>query len=387
MRRIYFDHSATTPVHPAVAEEMGRFLSGDNFGNPSSAHYYGFLARRALAEAREKVARAIGAAPAEIVFTSGGTESANLAVHGAARANSRRGNHVLTSAVEHHAVLDSVQALKREGFAVAMLPVDRFGLVDAAAAAAVLTEKTILISIMQANNEVGTLMPVAEIGKLARERGILFHVDAVQALGKIPVQVDDLGVDLLSLSAHKIYGPKGVGALYIRKGTPWKQSLCHGGSQEKSRRAGTENVPGIIGFARAVELAMAGLVEESRRLSLLRDKLIGAVLNADLGATLTGHPRERLPNHASFCFKGIESRLLLRELDRRGIAASSGSACTAGSQEPSHVLVAMGIPPIEAYGALRLTMGRSNTEEDIDFFLSVLRPVVERLRSLPFQDV
>ncbi len=385
MRRVYFDHSATTPVHPEVAEEMYRYLTGNNFGNPSSVHHYGLLARKAVTAAREKVALAIGASPEEIVFTSGGTESDNIAIHGAAFTNKKRGNHIITSAVEHHAVLDAVKNLTKYGFEITFLPVDQYGMVRVEDVEKAITDKTILITIMHANNEVGTIMPIAEIGRIAKQRGIVFHVDAVQSFGKIPVRVDELGVDLLSISGHKIYGPKGIGALYIRKGTPWRQTLIFGGGQERRRRAGTENVPGIVGLGKAAELAVANMEEENKRLIALRDKLIEGVLNRCEHVKLTGHPVKRLPNHASFCFEYIEGESILLSLDMKGIAASSGSACTSGSLEPSYVLLAMGIPRELAHGSLRLTLGKDNTEEDVDYFLEVLVPIVERMRAIsPF---
>ncbi|MEW6276684.1 MAG: cysteine desulfurase NifS [Bacillota bacterium] len=382
MRRVYFDHSATTPVHPQVAEEMYRFLTDNNFGNPTSLHYFGRIARQAVEEAREKVAAAIGAEPREIVFTSGGTESDNMAIHGIAYTNRDRGNHIITSAVEHHAVLNTVKALGKQGFTVTVLPVDQYGMVSVDEVANAITDKTILITIMHANNEVGTIMPVAEIGRLAKEKGIIFHTDAVQSFGKISVNVDELGVDLLSISGHKIYGPKGIGALYIRKGTRWRQTLFHGGAQERLRRAGTENVPGIIGLGKAAELAMADMAEENKKLSALRDKLIREVRSRFGHVRLTGHPTMRLPNHASFCFEFIEGESMLLSLDMKGVAASSGSACTSGSLEPSHVLLAIGIPPEVAHGSIRLTLGKDNTEEDVDYFLEVMEPIVERLRSM-----
>lgn len=387
MRRVYFDHSGTTPVHPAVAEEMYRYLTGENFGNPSSVHYYGLQIKKRVAEARDKLARALGAGSGEIVFTSGGTESDNMAIHGAAYTNRDRGNHVITSAVEHHAVLNTVKALGKQGFEITVLPVDRYGMVSVDEVAAAITDKTTVISIMHANNEVGTIMPVAEIGKLARERKILFHVDAVQSFGKIPVLVEEIGADLLSISGHKIYGPKGVGALYIRKGTRWRQSLFHGGAQERLRRAGTENIPGIMGLAKAVELVTANMEQESARLKSLRDKLIKELTSRFEQVSLSGHPTRRLPNHASFLLKYVEGESMLLSLDLKGIAASTGSACTSGSLEPSHVLLAMGIPPEEAHGSLRLTLGKDNTEEDVDYFLDVMGPVVEKLRDMsPLKD-
>jgi cysteine desulfurase len=386
VRSIYFDHSGTTPVHPAVAEEMYKYLIGDNFGNPSSVHHFGLQICKKVTEARDKVAQALGANPREIVFTSGGTESDNLAIHGAAHTNKKWGNHIITSAVEHHAVLNTVKALGKEGFDVTILPVDKYGMVSVDDVAAAITDKTILITIMHANNEVGTIMPIAEIGKLARERKIIFHVDAVQSFGKIPVNVDELGVNLLSLSGHKIYGPKGTGVLYIRKGTRWRQTLLHGGSQEHLCRAGTENIPGIMGFAKAVEMVMENREAESARLMVLRDKIISGITAIE-DVTLTGHPTQRLPNHASFLFKYIEGESMLLGLDMKGIAASTGSACTSGSLEPSHVLLAMGIKHEDAHGSLRITLGKDNTEDDVDYFLEVIKPIVEKLRAMsPLKD-
>ncbi len=381
MRRVYMDHSATTPVRPEVVEEMLNCLT-EKFGNPSSLHYFGRQGRSALDEAREKVANAIGAKPEEIVFTSGGTEADNMAIHGVAMLNQNRGNHVITSAVEHHAVLNTVKALGKQGFTVTILPVDKFGMVSVEDLANAITDKTILISIMHANNEVGTVQPIKELAALARAKGILFHTDAVQSMGKIPVNVDELGVDLLTISGHKIYGPKGIGALYIRKGTRWRQSLFHGGAQERLRRAGTENVPGIAALGRACELAVQELAEEAVRLTGLRDKLIKEVMDKIPDVRLTGHPTKRLPNHVSFCFEFIEGESMLLSMDMKGIAASSGSACTSGSLEPSHVLLAMGIPHELAHGSIRLTLGRDNTEEDVDYFIENMMPIVERLRAM-----
>lgn len=386
MRSIYFDHSGTTPVHPAVAEEMYRYLTGDNFGNPSSIHQFGLQIRKKVMEAREKVALALGADAGEIVFTSGGTEADNMAIHGAAQANKNKGNHIITSAVEHHAVLNAVKALGKAGFDITILPVDQYGMVSVDDVAAAITDKTILITIMHANNEVGTIMPADEIGRLARERKIIFHVDAVQSFGKILVNVEDLGADLLTLSGHKIYGPKGAGVLYIRKGTRWRQSLFHGGAQERLRRAGTENIPGIMGLAKAVELTMENRETESARLISLRDKIIWGLTSME-DVRLTGHPIRRLPNHASFLFKYIEGESMLLSLDMKGIAASTGSACTTGSLEPSHVLTAMGVSPEDAHGSLRITLGKDNNEGDIDYFLEVIKPIVEKLRDMsPLKD-
>lgn len=381
MRKVYFDHSATTPVHPAVAEEMCKYLT-DNFGNPTSLHSYGRIVRKAVEEAREKVAQAIGADPKEIVFTSGGTESDNMAIHGVAYGNRNKGNHIITSAVEHHAVLNTVKALGKEGFTITILPVDKYGMVSVDDVAAAITDKTILITIMHANNEVGSIMPIREIGRLAKEKGIIFHTDAVQSFGKIPVNVDDLGVDLLTISGHKIYGPKGIGALYVRSRTRWRQTLLHGGAQERLRRAGTENVPGIIALGKAAELAVANLEEESARLTRLRDRLIKEIMEKIDHVQLTGHPTNRLPNHVSITFDFIEGESMLLSLDMKGVAASSGSACTSGSLEPSHVLLSMGIPHEVAHGSIRITMGKDNTDEDIDYFMEVMPPIVKRLRAM-----
>jgi len=380
MKKVYFDHSATTPVHPAVAEEMIRYITG-NFGNPSSIHSFGREVKKAVEEAREKVARGIGAKPEEIVFTSGGTESDNMAIKGAAYANRRKGNHIITSAVEHHAVLDTCKVLQEEGFALTVLPVDSYGMVRLEDVKKAINDKTILISIMHANNEVGTIQPIPEIGRLAREKGILFHSDAVQSMGKIPVNVDDLQVDFLTISGHKLQAPKGIGVLYIRQGAAW-QPVSHGGGQERKHRPGTENVPGIVALGKAVELAVAELREESQRLAGLRDKIIQGVMDKVPHVHINGHPDSRLPNLVNFTFEFVEGESLLFSLDMEGVAASSGSACSSGSVEPSHVLLAMGIPPETARGSLRLTLGRDNTDGDVEYFLDILPPVVNRLRAM-----
>lgn len=380
MRSVYFDHSATTPVDKRVASEMIGYITG-NFGNPSSIHAFGRQARKAVEEAREMVAKGIGANPEEIVFTSCGTEADNIAIEGTARANREQGNHIITCAVEHHAVLDTCRELEKDGFNITILPVDNYGMVSVEDIAGAINEKTILITIMHANNEVGTIQPVSEISLLARERGVIFHTDAVQSVGKIPVKVDELGVDLLSLSGHKIYGPKGIGALYIRNGARWKP-VSHGGGQERGKRAGTENVPGIIALGKAVELITAELEEEAIRLAGLRDKLLQGVMERVPLVFLNGHPVNRVPNNVNFSFRDVEGESLLLSLDREGIAASSGSACAAGAVEPSHVLRAMGVPPALAQSSLRVTLGKDNVEADVDYFLTVLPPIVERLRSM-----
>jgi cysteine desulfurase len=377
---IYLDHAATTPLHPEVLDAMLPYLR-EHHGNPSSIHGAGRRARLGLDEARETVARILGAKPREIVFTAGGTEADNLAVKGAAWAASARGRRVVTSSIEHKAVLHACAVLERFGFQVTYLPVDRYGRVDPADVASAITEHTTLVSVMYANNEVGSIQPIREIGAICRERKVLLHVDAVQAAGFLPLHVDELQADLLSLGAHKIYGPKGVGALYVRQGTALLPQLS-GGSQERQRRAGTENVPGIVGFARALELAQADAAvreAENARLAGLRDALVTGIAPIP-GSRLTGHPDERLPNNASFVFEGIEGGDLVAALDLEGIEASTGSACTTGSAEPSHVLLAMGLEPELAHGSLRLTAGRDTTAAEVEHAIEVVRAVVDRLR-------
>ena len=381
MRRVYLDHSATTPVRPEVLEAMLPFLKDEAFGNPSTIYSYGREAKKALDEAREKVANLVGARPEEIFFTSGGTEADNLALIGTAAANEKKGRHIITSSIEHHAVLHTAQYLLRHGFKVTFLPVTPEGLVRVEDVEKAITDETILISVMHVNNEVGTIQPIKEIGKLARERGITFHTDAVQSVGKIPVNVDELGVDLLSASGHKIYGPKGIGCLYIRKGTKINPIL-YGGAQERKRRPGTENMPGIVGFGRAAELAGQELASEMERLQGLRDKLIDGILSRIEDVQLNGDPRQRVATNANFSFRYVEGESMLLSLDMKGICASSGSACTSGSLDPSHVLLAMGIPHEVAHGSVRMTLGRDNTEEDIDYVLEVMPEIVARLRSM-----
>ena len=379
MRTVYLDHSATTPVRPEVAEVMAKYLT-QYFGNPSSIHSFGRVGKKALEEAREQVARLIGARPEEIVFTSGGTEADNLAIIGTALANRKKGNHVIISSIEHHAVLDSGKYLEKLGFEVSYLPVDRDGLVRMEDVESALKPDTILISVMHVNNEVGTIQPIEEIGKLAKDRGVIFHSDAVQSVGKIPVDVNAFKVDLLSASAHKIYGPKGVGCLYIRKGTKIEPRLF-GGGQERKRRPGTENLPGIVGFGKAAELALLELDQE-QNLVYLRDKLIKGIMERIPHVQLNGHPTKRVPGNVNVSIRYVEGESLLLNLDMKGIAASSGSACTSGSLDPSHVLLAMGLSHEIAHGSLRMTLGRDNTEEDIDYVLEVLPPIVERLRAM-----
>lgn len=375
---VYLDHGATTPLREEALEAMLPFLR-DRHGNPSSLHTPGREIRRAVEEAREKTAQALGADPEEIYFTSGGTEANNIAIRGAARARQKKG-HLITSSIEHHAVLDVCKGLAEDGFAITFLPVDRYGLVSLEAVKGALRPDTFLISIMTANNEIGTIEPVAEIAALAREREILFHTDAVQAVGQIPLDLRELEADLLSLSAHKFNGPKGVGALYLRRGTP-VAPLYDGGGQEGALRPGTENVPGIIGLARALELAVEELPEKTRHLLALRRRLVEGVLAMD-DTVLNGHPTARLPGNVNVSFNYIEGEALLLGLDLEGIAASSGSACTAGSPEPSHVLLAMGLGHQLARGSLRLTLGRGNSDSCLDRLFNVLPPLVERLRKM-----
>lgn len=381
MRRIYLDHAATTPVHPRVAEAMAPYFSKD-FGNPSTLYSYGREAKGALEEARAKVAHLLGAKqPEEIVFTSGGTEADNFALCGIAWANQEKGNHIITTSIEHHAIINVCKFLEKRGFKVTYLPVDKDGLVDPQEVKKAITDKTILISVMHANNEIGTIEPIEEIGEIARENGIYFHTDAVQTLGHLPIDVDRLKVDLLAMSAHKLYGPKGVGALYIRKGTKIVPFL-YGGEQENRRRASTENVPGIVGFGEACSLAEKEMPEEERRLTYLRDKLIAGILNRIKNSRLNGHPTRRLSGNVNVSVEGVEGESMLLHLDLAGICASSGSACTSSILEPSHVLTAIGLSPEIAHSSLRFTLGKDNNEEDINYVLKVLPEIVERLRSM-----
>jgi cysteine desulfurase len=379
MKRIYLDHAATTAVRPEVVQAMLPYFS-ERFGNASTLYSYGQEAGQAMEEARNITARFIGAKSSrEIVFTSGGTESDNFAVCGIAWANQKKGDHIITSAVEHHAVLNTCKFLEKMGFKVTYLPVDGYGSVDPQDMKKAITDKTVLISIMHANNEVGTIEPIAEISEIAKEKGIYFHTDAVQSLGHIPVNVDELQVDLLSASAHKLYGPKGVGMLYIRKGTRIEPFL-HGGDQENRRRASTENIAGIVGFGKACELAGRDMEGEGRRLSFLRDILIKGILEKIEFSRLNGHQTRRLPGNVNVSVKYVEGESMLLKLNAKGICASSGSACTSSILEPSHVLTAMGIPPDVAHSSLRFSLGRENTEKDVDYVLEVLPDIVKGLR-------
>ena len=376
---IYMDHNATTPLDPAVLEAMLPYLK-EHFGNPSSTtHEYGKVAREAVEEAREKVARLIKARREEIIFTSGATESDNLAIKGVAYAYKDKGNHIITSSIEHKAVLNTCHFLEEEGFKVTYLPVDRYGLVDPDDVKKAITKETILISIMQVNSEVGTIEPIEEIGRIAKEKGIIFHTDAVQGVGKIETDVGKLNVDLLSISGHKIYGPKGVGALYIRKGLKLIP-LIHGGGQERSIRSGTENVPGIVGLGKACEIAGEVMEKEAEKLTYLRNKLVEAVLSEIPDSQLNGHPERRVPGNANFSFRGVEGESLILSL--KDFALSSGSACTSASLKASYVLLAMGIPEAIAHCSIRVGLGRGNTEEQIDLLIKELKENVARLRKM-----
>lgn len=377
---IYVDHAATTAVKPEVLREMLPYFT-EKFGNASSVYSIGRDSKKAIEDAREKVSKAIGAKTNEIFFTGGGSESDNWAIKGVAYANLKKGNHIITSAIEHHAVLHACEYLKKDGFNITYLPVDEYGLISIEDLKNAITDKTTLITIMFANNEIGTIEPIIEIGKVAKENGILFHSDAVQAIGNVPVDVEKLGIDLLSLSGHKLYGPKGVGVLYIRKGTKIN-SLIQGGSQERGKRAGTENLPGIVGFGKAIELATQDMDNYSTKVKKLRDRFIKEVTEKIPHIKLNGHPHIRLPGNVNISFEFIEGESLLLMLDMYGICASSGSACTSGSLDPSHVLLAIGLPHEIAHGSLRVTFGEENTDEDVDIIVDKLIKVVERLRAM-----
>lgn len=380
MNKIYLDHAATTPVKPEVLEAMLPYFT-QNFGNPSSVYGLARINKQAIDESRTTIALAIGASPNEIFFTSGGTESDNWAIKGLAEANKAKGNHIITTKIEHHAVLHTCEYLAKNGYEVTYLDVNEHGLIDLEELKAAIKDTTILISVMYANNEIGTIMPVAEIGAIARERKIAFHTDAVQAVGQVRIDVEAQNIDALSLSGHKINGPKGIGVLYIRRGVRIAQ-LMHGGAQERGRRGGTENVAGAVGLAKAIELKYAAFDENIKRVAALRDQLISGILAAIPYSNLNGHPDKRLPNNANISFEFVEGESLLLLLDMNGVAASSGSACTSGSLDPSHVLLSLGIPHEKAHGSIRFTLGEATTEEEINFVIEKLPAIVQRMRDM-----
>ncbi|MBA7613325.1 Cysteine desulfurase IscS [subsurface metagenome] len=381
MRKVYMDHAAGMSVDPRVFESMKPYFT-ENYGNPSSSHSFGANARNVLMESREKVARLIGAEkPEEVIFTSGGTDSNNLAIKGVAYRNKEKGNHIITTTIEHMSVLNICKYLQKQGFEITYMPVDKQGMVDPEKLKDEITDKTVLISVMYANSEIGTIQPIREIGKIARENQIYFHVDAVAAAGKVPINVKEENIDLMSISSNDMYGPKGMGALYIKSGVKI-QPIIQGGGQEGGLRSGTENIPGIVGMSKAAELAREEMADEGRRLSKLRDKLINGVRDTIERSYLNGHPTKRLPNNANLRFSYIEGESLILDLDMLGVQVSSGSACTSKTLEPSHVLLAIGLAHEEAHGSLVFTMGRQNSEEDVDYVLEVLPGVVKRLREM-----
>ncbi len=377
---IYMDNSATTAVKKEVLDEMLPYFS-EIYGNPSSVYSLGSRSKVAVEDAREKVAKAIGANSKEIFFTAGGSEADNWALKGIAYRNRDKGNHIITTKIEHHGILHTCEYLEKQGFKVTYLDVDEYGVVDLDQLRDSITDETILISIMFANNEIGTIQPIKEIGEIAKEKNIYFHTDAVQAIGHIDINVEELNIDLLSMAAHKFYGPKGIGALYIRRGVKI-DPLISGGAQEKNRRAGTENVPGIVGMGKAIELAYENLEENNEKLIKLRDRLIEKIFENIDHVRLNGHPTKRLPGNVNICFEFIEGESLLLSLDMEGIAASSGSACTSGTLDPSHVLLAIGLPHEIAHGSLRLSLGDFNTEDEIDYVVEKLVEIVARLRAM-----
>ncbi len=380
MKRIYLDYAATTPTHPEVIAAMLPYFN-DSFGNPSSIHSFGQEARAAIESARDKIATLIGARSEEIVFTSGGTEADNFALKGIAYANRNKGSHIVTSSIEHHAVMETCKSLERQGITVTYLPVDEYGLVDPDDVKKAITDKTILVSILHASNEIGTIEPIAEISRVVKGAGIYFHTDAVQTVGHIAVGVNELGVDLLSISGHKLYGPKGVGAIYIRKGTKLRPFM-HGGEQERKRRAGTNNVPGIVGFGKAADIAQQEMSDEARQLTRLRDKLIQGLWGRIDHIRLNGHPLKRLPNNVNVSIDFVEGESMCLNLDLEGIGTSTGSACTSSSLEPSHALLALGLSPEQAHGSLRLTLGKWTTDEEIERVLEVLPRIIAKLRAM-----
>ena len=380
MNRIYFDHNATTPVLDEVFEAMVPFLK-EQWGNPSSIHWAGRGTRKAVEDARERVAALLNCAPLELIFTSSGTEGDNHAIKGLAYAQKNKGNHIITTKVEHPAVLSTCKHLQKEGFEVTYLDVDKDGLLDLEELTKAITPKTILISVMFANNETGVIFPIKEIGRIAKEKGVAFHTDAVQAAGKIKIDVQDLNVDLMTISGHKLYAPKGVGALFIKRGTRLVP-LIHGGHQERNRRGGTENVAGIVAMGKAAEIAMRDMDKEIEHLQVLKERLEKGIADRVPHIKVNGHADKRLPNTSNISFEFVEGESLLLNLDMKGIAASSGSACTSGSLEPSHVLVSMGLTHELSHGSVRFSLGKSNTIEEIDYLLEIMPPIVERMRSM-----
>lgn len=377
---IYFDHAATTQVKPEVLQAMLPFFT-QNYGNPSSIYQFAQTSKRAVEESRETIAKILGAQPQEIFFTSGGTESDNWAIKGIAESLKDKGNHIITTKIEHHAVLNPCHYLEKHGYEVTYLDVDNNGLINPEQVEKAIKKSTILISIMYANNEIGTIMPIAEIGKVAKEHGIVFHTDAVQAVGQVPIDVNKHHIDLLSLSGHKFYGPKGIGVLFIRRGIKLPP-LLHGGAQERGRRAGTENVPGIVGLAKAMELAYQDLEAKNISIKALRDRLIEGIHDTIPYAQLNGDHQQRLPNNANFSFDFVEGESLLLLLDMEGIFASSGSACASGSLDPSHVLLALGLSHEKAHGSIRFTLGEENTMKDVEMLLTKLPAIVQKMREM-----
>lgn len=380
MKQVYMDNAATTKMKKEVLDEMMPYFT-EQYGNPSSIYRVGRESKKAVEEAREKVAKALGAKAKEIYFTSGGTESDNWAVKGVAYANKDKGNHIITTVIEHHAVLHTCKYLEKQGFEVTYLGVDEHGLIDLTELEKAIKDETILISIMYANNEIGTVQPIAEIGKIAKAKGVYFHTDAVQAVGSVEIDLENSDIDMLSLSGHKIYGPKGIGALYIKQGTKI-HPFIHGGSQEKNRRAGTENIAYMVGLGKAIEMATADIDGHNKQIMALRDGLIQRINDKIDYVKLNGHPEKRLPGNVNFSFEFIEGEALLLSLDMVGIAGSSGSACTSGSLDPSHVLLAIGLPHEIAHGSLRLSIGDFNSEEELDYVVDNLAEIVQRLRNM-----
>jgi len=383
-KKIYLDYAATTPVDPRVVKAIRPYFS-EKFGNTMSLHSFGQEAKEALEESREVIADLMGAKPKEIIFTSSATESNNTALKGIAFANRKKGNHIIISPIEHDCVIESAKWLESQGFEVTRLKVGKFGLVDPADVKKAIKKDTILVSVMHANNEIGTIEPIEEIGKICRERNVYFHTDAAQSFGKIPIDVNKMNIDLMTVSSHKTYGPKGAGALFVRGGTKI-EPIIHGGGHESGLRSSTVNVPAIVGFAEAARICQREMRREAEKLTKLRDKLIKGVLKKIGGSHLNGHPKKRLPNNANFWFKGVEGESIVMHLDLLGIAVSSGSACSSKSLAPSHVLLAIGLRPEQAYGSLRLSLGRWTKEKDINYVLDVLPKVVKRLREIsPFK--